>query len=229
MEENNIPKEIKVGNTYTTSWAGDSSRSWKLINVTRSTAHLMGFNGHTFTTDINTLREVKKVYKPVISDHFLDTLKYAMNALNKLETPKPSNAMKVETTSEKVLEASVKNPESKKVLEALFPEVFEDTEIFCEIGSIFFREKFPNNIYAVVKKGDEIIVMNITWSTKWNNDSGKRTLKVSELANDKIISRGEFKKLTGYTDLSGFAAIPKGFNRHLLNFSAQVASTVGNR
>jgi hypothetical protein len=37
--------------------------------------------------------------------------------------------MKVETTSEKVLEASKRCPQSKQTLEILFPEVFEEKNV----------------------------------------------------------------------------------------------------
>lgn len=57
-----IPKEIKVGTKYSTSWASKPSMSWKLIDVTRNKAYLVRTNGEMFSTNVNDLRipETKK-------------------------------------------------------------------------------------------------------------------------------------------------------------------------
>ena len=138
--------------------------------------------------------------------------------------------MKVETTSESILRAVKKNPSMKAALRQLFPEVFENEVIFCAIGSIFFRTDYPNNIYAVVKKGNQVIVMNVTYSAKWN-DEGKRNLNISDLADftKENITIAEFKKLTGFVNLANFVAVPKEFNKNLMNYTITTRDMLNNR
>lgn len=123
--------------------------------------------------------------------------------------------MKVETTKELVLKAANENPNSRKLLTAMFPSVFEDPTPACIIGSVFFRKDYPNNVYAVIKKnGNEVIIMNVTHSTTWGE---KERIYVSQLfdPNQSYITIGEFKKLTGYNDMSKFIFVPTGMNYRL--------------
>lgn len=56
MVQSNIPKQIKIGAMYSTSWASKPSMSWKLIDVTRNRAYLRRKNGEEFSTNVNDLR-----------------------------------------------------------------------------------------------------------------------------------------------------------------------------
>jgi hypothetical protein len=123
--------------------------------------------------------------------------------------------MKVETTNELVLKAAMENPEAERVLMTMFPSVFEDKVAACQIGSVFFRKDYPNNVYAVIKKnGTQIIVMNITHCATWEP---KITLKLSELTDrsESFITIREFKALTGYKDMDKFIFVPIGCNNLL--------------
>lgn len=119
--------------------------------------------------------------------------------------------MKVETTNELVLKAAQENPSSRAVLITLFPSVFEDMRVLCEIGSIFFRRDYPNNIYSVQKRGGILIVLNISHCTVWK---AVENIQISDLSDDRqqVITVGEFKRLTGYSDLERFIFVPKGMN-----------------
>jgi hypothetical protein len=132
--------------------------------------------------------------------------------------------MKVETTKELVLKAANENPGSKKLLTTMFPSVFEDTSRACAIGSVFFRQDYPNNVYAVVKKnGNEIIIMNVTHSTTWGE---KERIYVSHLfdPNQSYITIDEFKKLTGYNDMSKFIFVPITMNCRLKALAEEIAN-----
>lgn len=122
---------------------------------------------------------------------------------------------KVETTKEKVLEAARNNPQSKKLLADLFPDAFVDNTVLCQIGSIFFRLDYPDNIYAILKRGGRIVVLNVSHSALWTE---KRAIRVSDLldVNQLTITVSEFSKLTGYTDLSKFIISNRHDNRKLL-------------
>lgn len=150
----------------------------------------------------------------------LEAIKYADQAKefvkNNPITFNQSN-MKLETTKEKVLEAASKCPQAKTVLETMFPDVFEDNTIFCEIGAIFFRKKYPNNMYAVVKHGGKVIAMNITNSSKWNEDKAIMLINLKDW-NCLSITVSEFRKLTGYKNLDEFTVVPKSFNSVLGKF-----------
>lgn len=122
---------------------------------------------------------------------------------------------KVETTKEKVLEAARNNPQSKKLLTDLFPDAFVDNTVLCQIGSIFFRLDYPDNVYAIMKQEHKIVVLNISHSAKWTE---KKAIRVSDLrdVNQLSITVSEFSKLTGYTDLSKFVISNRPDNRKLL-------------
>lgn len=124
---------------------------------------------------------------------------------------------KVETTREKVLEAAKQSPAAKKLMMELYPEVFENNTVLCEIGCIFFREKYPHNIYAVMKQGGQVIIVNITYSAKWDN---KKTIPLHQLKDptQKSITISEFSKLTGYTNMSEFVIVDKNDNHSLQHF-----------
>jgi hypothetical protein len=111
-----------------------------------------------------------------------------------------------------------------EVLQTIFPEIFEDRQVFVEIGSIFFRKDYPNNVYAVMKKGTEVVVMNITYCTIWNYKSRtNRKLELSELLDieQSCLTITEFKKLTGYKNLANFLVVPKAFNSRLVSFTGE--------
>jgi hypothetical protein len=55
----NIPKEIKVGKMYTTSWANNKFLKWKLIDVTNNKAYLKSASGNEIKTHVNNLRTIK--------------------------------------------------------------------------------------------------------------------------------------------------------------------------
>lgn len=63
MANNNtdIPKITKIGTKYSTTWASNSSMSWKLLDITNGKAYLLCVNGKIITTDVNTLRVPKPV------------------------------------------------------------------------------------------------------------------------------------------------------------------------
>jgi len=103
---------------------------------------------------------------------------------------------KLEITAEKVLEVSRMNSMYKHLMVGLFPEVFEDEKPFCKIGSVFTRLNYPDNFYAVVKINGYITIMNITYSSFWDE---KRKLSIHELSDIKAetLTKGEFKRLCG--------------------------------
>lgn len=132
---------------------------------------------------------------------------------------------KVETTKEQVLEAAKESKYAKNLLQKLYPEVFENNTVLCPIGSIFFRDKYPNNVYAIIKKGESVVVMNVSYSTLWTE---KKTIKISELKDPAqlTITVSEFTKLTGYVNLDEFYIVDRAHNHNLLGvikrFSAKV-------
>ena len=125
--------------------------------------------------------------------------------------------MKVETTKEKVLEAAKQSPDAKKLMMELYPEVFRDDTILCEIGSIFFRKQYPKNIYAIVRQGNTVIVMNISHSAKWDE---KHRININDLKDrgQNTITVDEFRRLTGYYNLSEFMIVTKTCNQNLFNY-----------
>lgn len=107
---------------------------------------------------------------------------------------------KLEISIEKVKLAAEKDPCAKKVLEILFPEVFEEDNIFCKIGIIFYRREYPKNVYTVFKWNGEVRILNITHNTMWDT---KRNIKISTLKNPDILTIAEFKKLSGLDNIEG--------------------------
>lgn len=109
----------------------------------------------------------------------------------------------VYTTKDNILKAANKSNEYKKLLEELYPEVFEDDKFLCTIGSIFSREEHPKNIYCIIKIQGKVKILNITQSSFWDEE---RAIKVEQLKdlNKRNITVGEFKKISGKNDLSRF-------------------------
>ena len=61
MFNSNIPKQIKVGKVYTTSWANNKFQKWTLIDVTNNQAYLKSASGSQISTHVNNLREFKNI------------------------------------------------------------------------------------------------------------------------------------------------------------------------
>jgi hypothetical protein len=188
--------QIIPGTFYTTSWANNCFHVWRLKSCINGVAYLETKDGNIITTSIGSLREP--------------------NIIN-LKVVKLDNMSKIETTKERVLEAAKKCPDAKNVLESLFPDAFEDNTILCEIGGLFFRRKYPNNIYAVVKHNNKIVAMNITHSTKWDPKFELNTYQLKD-KEAKSLTVTEFKKLTGYVNLDEFVFVSKHRNSLIHNY-----------
>ena len=110
---------------------------------------------------------------------------------------------KVEVYKEDVLAAAKANPNLKATLEKLFPTVFEDDKILCNIGCVFTRKGYPENFYAVIKIDGCVHIININHNTFWAKD---RSLIVFNLKDreGKKLTVAEFKALSGKDDISEF-------------------------
>lgn len=110
-------------------------------------------------------------------------------ALNRNKT---NNELKI--TEERILYTVKKHPEIKTIIEELFPSVFEKQKVFCKIGTVLKRDKYPDSLYALFKWNGEVRLLNITANAMWKN-----TIKVGELTdseNYSTITFGEFMKIT---------------------------------
>lgn len=105
-------------------------------------------------------------------------------------------------SKERVLKAAGNNECARKILEDLFPEAFEDEKIVCKIGSLFARRS-TSSIYAVVALDDLVTIINVTSNYAWSKERRFRVDSVSH-PEEKVLTVGEFKKLSGYDDLSDF-------------------------
>lgn len=144
-------------------------------------------------------------------NHFIDSLRYGLHSQYFKQTVMNN---KVETTKEKVLEAAKQSSIARKLMMELYPEVFENNTKLCDIGCIFFRKSYPTNIYAVMKQNSEVVIVNITYSSKWDQ---KKVIKMHELKDpmQKSITVSEFSKLTGYINMSEFTIVDKNCNKNL--------------
>lgn len=263
-----VPKEIRRGMRFTTSWANDKSVSWLLKYIVNNQAYLSREDGTVFTTHVNHLRVPINKSRVIASRIVLDSTptkngaqylydlrkaaeldsnygafdsngvtkwrviqsKYGswssaeakVQFIERIKTSKQflneqlnKESMKLETTKEKVLEAAAKCPQAKTVLETMFPQVFEDDKVLCSIGSIFFRKQYPKNLYAIIKKGDRIAILNINFSTTWDE---KKAIKIHALKDrdGKTITISEFRDLTGYVNMDEFIIFDKSLNNKLI-------------
>ena len=116
---------------------------------------------------------------------------------------------KLQITEDKVRETAERYPESKRVLSALFPEVFEDDKPFILTGMLFKRKNYPNNFYTVQVLDNKVRILNITYCCWWEE---QRAIPVAELKAHSasrfglVVTRGEFKQLAG-CGLAGHADI----------------------
>lgn len=117
-----------------------------------------------------------------------------------------------QTTFENILETVKNHPESRAVLESLFPSAF-DTKPYCKLGVVLKRDGHPNNLYALFKWNGEVRFLNITGNRMWKQD---RNLVVNKLYDEtgETITLGEFRALTGLKDETQFTII-----ENLANYS----------
>ncbi len=124
--------------------------------------------------------------------------------------------MELKIKQDRVLLAAKENPESAKLLETLLPEAFEDSKVFCRIGTAFKRDTHPGSIYAVFKKSGLVRMVDIT-----NNilGAGKYALRVHELkdTDGKTLTVSEFKKLAGYINIDGVKLLNPAELRKTIN------------
>ena len=101
-------------------------------------------------------------------------------------------------TKEKVLKTVEENPSIKNVMKSLFPEAFEDNRRFCNIGSLLVRTSHPDSFYAVVRMNSQVRIMNVTFSSFWENP-GTRCLNISDIKDrsQRYITYSEFEKILG--------------------------------
>lgn len=51
------PKEVKIGEQYTTSWSNNPFLKWTLIDITNNIAYLKDKKGNEINTHVNNLRK----------------------------------------------------------------------------------------------------------------------------------------------------------------------------
>lgn len=106
--------------------------------------------------------------------------------------------MELKITSEKVLDTIRKNPGCKNVLENLFPEIAEDNTIFCRTGQFLIDEKYPGNIYALIKESSKpmeyIYLLNIS-----NGNIFQKKIRLHDLKDPfkEKVTVSEFKYIVG--------------------------------
>lgn len=59
-------------------------------------------------------------------------------------------------TEQKVIEVVKNHPETQEIFKSLFPEVFIKQKIFCKIGCLLKRDKYPHITYALFKWNREV-------------------------------------------------------------------------
>lgn len=77
--------------------------------------------------------------------------------------------MEATTTVQAVLKAAKENPESRKVLETLFPNAFKENKMFCKMGDIFIR-KGTSSFYAIKYISGKVKVKNLTSGKFWETE-----------------------------------------------------------
>lgn len=103
-------------------------------------------------------------------------------------------------TAERILDAHAGgSPQIKRVLETLFPEVFEGNKVFCKIGTTFKMKGCFGYDFALFKIDETVRILNITDLTPW-----KGSLEISELKCLESLTSDEFRKLSKFTNLSIF-------------------------
>lgn len=113
----------------------------------------------------------------------------------------------VSTSVGNVVQAASDNPQIKGILKTLFPDAFRDDTLFLQLGSLFARRKYPDNVYAIIcdktSSASILRVLNITYGTYWQQGSNIM-LRKQDLKRNNSVTVSEFKSMTGYGDLSDF-------------------------
>ena len=89
--------------------------------------------------------------------------------------------------------------ESQELLENLFPDVFEDNKIFCQIGDVFYIPRQNTNNYYVfqrVQGKTKVGIINLREGKQWNTTINSRYNSI-ELENN--LTYGEVKELLSKT------------------------------
>lgn len=105
--------------------------------------------------------------------------------------------MTIQTTDKLIREAYQKatETETKRTLETLYPEVFENDLPYAEIGkTIFMREISPESIYVLQIIDGFVKLYNLTKQCEWNT---KKSVAVHDLRQiiPKTVTLYQFKKI----------------------------------